>query len=185
MVPDSETDLEDELPSPDGSPMVISHGVSHLPARLEEDVDLAQILAEFVTLPAIVTPIHDPQEMRVMPPAECRPPEALADVVVTPAGPADDDGRPPTGSVGCSPGAPAAPAVPTLERNLMYQDRRRLVRHLGERRRIIEFRQFPCRPVRQQCANPWTNWIHFGSRRTSLICRARGPVRYLSGPTPV
>ena len=34
--------------------------------------------------------------------------------------PADDDGRPPTGSVGCSPGAPAAPAVPTLERNLMF-----------------------------------------------------------------
>ena len=96
-LPDSGTDLEDELPSPDGSPMVISHGVSRLPARLEEDVDLAQILAEFVTLPAIVTPIHDPQEMRMMPPAECRPPEALADVLVTPAGPADDDGRPPTG----------------------------------------------------------------------------------------
>ena len=91
-----------------------------MPARLEEDVDLAQILAEFVTLPAIVMPIHDPQEMRVMPPAECRPPEALADVLVTPAGPADDNGRPPTGSVGCSPGAPAAPAVLTLERNLMF-----------------------------------------------------------------
>ena len=118
--PDCGTDLEDELLSPDGSPMVISHRVSRLPARLEEDVDLAQILAEFVTLPAIVTPIHDPQEMRVMPPAECRPPEALADVLVTPAGPADDNGRPPTGSVGCSPGAPAAPAVPTLERNLMF-----------------------------------------------------------------
>ena len=41
-------------------------------------------------------------------------------MLVTPAGPADDDGRPPTGSVGCSPGAPAAPAVPTLERNLMF-----------------------------------------------------------------
>ena len=55
-----------------------------------------------------------------MPPAEYRPPETHADVLVTPAGPADDDGRPPTGSVGCSPGAPAAPAVPTLERNLMF-----------------------------------------------------------------
>ena len=118
--PDYGTDLEDELPSPDGSPMVISHGVSRLPARLEGDVDLARILAEFVTLPAIVTPIHDPQEMRVMSPAECRPPEALAVVLVPPAGPADDNGRPPTGSVGCSPGAPAAPAVPTLERNLMF-----------------------------------------------------------------
>ena len=120
QLPDSGTDLEDELPSPDGSPMVISHGVSRLPAQLEEDVDLAQILAEFGTLLAIVTPIHDPQETRVMPPAEYRPPEALADVLVTPAGPADDDGRPPTGSVSCLPGAPAAPAVPTLERNLMF-----------------------------------------------------------------
>ena len=35
------------------------------------------------------------------------------------AGPADDDRRPPTGSVGCSPVALAAPAVPTLERNLL------------------------------------------------------------------
>ena len=115
--PDYGMDLEDELPSPDGSPMVISHGVSRLPARLEGDVDLAQILAEFVTLPAIVTPIHDPQEMRVMPPAECQPLEALADELVPPA---DDNGRPPTGSVGYSPGAPAAPAVPMLERNLMF-----------------------------------------------------------------
>ena len=109
--------MEDELPS-DGSSMVISHGVSRLPARLEEDVDLAQMLAEFGTPPAIVTPIHDPQETRV----EYLPPEALADVLVTPAGPADDGGRPPTGSVGCSPGAPTAPAVPTLERNLMFPE---------------------------------------------------------------
>ena len=92
-LPDSGTYLEDELPSPDGSPMVISHGVSRLPARSEEDVDLAQMLVEFGTLPAIVTPIHDPQEKREMPPAEYRPPEAHADVFVTPTGPADDDGR--------------------------------------------------------------------------------------------
>ena len=104
--------MEDELPSPDVSPMVISHGVALLPAQVGEDVDLAQILAEFGTLPAIVTPINNPQEARVM------PPETPADVFVAPAGPADDDGRPPTGSVGCSPIALAAPAVPTLERNL-------------------------------------------------------------------
>ena len=116
-LPDSGTYLEDELPSPDGSPMVISHGVSCLPARVEEDVDLAQMLAEFGTLSAIVTPIHDPQEARVMPPAEYRPPETPADVFVTPAGPADDDERPPTGSVGCS---PIALAATTLERNLMF-----------------------------------------------------------------
>ena len=115
---DSGTDLEDELPSPDVSPMVISHAVSLLLAQVEEDVDLAQILAEFGTLPAIVTPINDPQEARVMPPAEYRPPEAPADVFVKPAGPADDDGRSPTGSAGCSPIALAAPAAPTLVRNL-------------------------------------------------------------------
>ena len=105
-LPVSGTDLEDELPSPDGSPMVISH-VSLFPAWVEEDVDLAQMLAECGTLPAIVTPIHDPQEARVMPPVEYRPPEAPA-------------GRPPTGSVGCSPIALVALAVPTLERNLMF-----------------------------------------------------------------
>ena len=77
--------------------MVISHRVSRLPARLEEEVELAQMLAEFVTLPAIVTPIHDPQGTRVMPPAGYRPPEAHADVLVTPAGPADNDARPPRG----------------------------------------------------------------------------------------
>ena len=117
---DSGTDLEDELPSPDVSPIVISHGVALLPAQVEEDVDLAQILAEFGTLPAIVTPIHYPQEARVMTPAEYRPPEAPADVFVAPAGPADDDRRPPMGSVGCSPIALAPPAVPALERNLFF-----------------------------------------------------------------
>ena len=48
---DSGTDCQDELSSPNGSPM-----------QVEEDVDLAQILAEFGTLPAIVTPIDDPHE---------------------------------------------------------------------------------------------------------------------------
>ena len=117
---DSGTDLENELPSPDVSSMVISHGVALLSAQMEEDVDLAHILAEFGTLPAIVTPINDAQEARVMPPVESRPPEAPADVFVAPAGPADDDGRPSTGSVGCSLIALAAPAVPTLEKNLLF-----------------------------------------------------------------
>ena len=67
-----------------------------------------------------MTPIHDPQEARVMPPVEYRLPEAPADVFVAAAGPADDDWRPPTGSVGCSPIALVAPAVLTLERNLFF-----------------------------------------------------------------
>ena len=67
-------DLEDELPSPDTSPVFTGHGVALLPAQVEEEVDLAQVLADFGTLPAIVTPMRDPQEERVVPPAECRAP---------------------------------------------------------------------------------------------------------------
>ena len=101
-VLDPGTDLEDELPSPDVSPMAISHGVSLLPAQVEEDVDLAQILAEFGTLPAIVTPIHDPQEARVM-----YLWRRLGRLTMM-------------GGRRCSPIALAAPAVPTLERNLFF-----------------------------------------------------------------
>ena len=117
------TDLEDELPSPDTLPVVIGHGVALLPAQVEEDVDLAQVLAEFGTLSAIVTPIHDPQEERVVSPAEYRTPEAHVDLLVAPAGPTvvpDDDVQPPTGSVGCSPIPLTTPAVPTPEKNLFF-----------------------------------------------------------------
>ena len=54
---DPGTDCEGELPSPDASPMVIGHGVALLPEQVEEDIDLARVLAEFSSLPAIVTPI--------------------------------------------------------------------------------------------------------------------------------
>ena len=113
---DSGTDLEDELPSPDDSSMVMGHMVAPLPTQVEEDVDLAQVLAEFSTLPVIVTPIHDPTK-------EYRPPEAPVVLLVTPAGPIvvhDDDVRPPTGSVGCSPITQTTPAMPTPERNLYF-----------------------------------------------------------------
>ena len=95
-----------------------------LPAQVEEDVDLAQVLAEFGTLPAIVTPIHDPQEERVVPPAECRTPDAHVDLLVAPAGPTvvpDDDVQSPTGSVGCSPIPLTTLAVPTPEKNLLFR----------------------------------------------------------------
>ena len=116
---DPGTDLEDELPSPDASSMVMAP----LPAQVEEDVDLAQGLAEFSTLPAIVTPIHDYPEERVAPPMEYRPPEAPVVLLVTTAEPTvvpDDDVRPPTGSVGCSPITQTTPAMPTPERNLLF-----------------------------------------------------------------
>ena len=87
---DSGTDCQDELSSPDSSPMVTSPMVALLPSQVEEDVDLAQILTEFGTLPAIVTPIADPYEKGEIPPAEYRPPEVPTDVFAAPAGP--DDG---------------------------------------------------------------------------------------------
>ena len=122
---DPGTDCEDELPSSDASPMVIGHGVALLPEQVEEDVDLARVLAEFSSLPAIVTPIHDPQGERVVPPAECRTPDAHVDLLVTPAGPAvvpDDVVQPPTGSVGCSPIPRTTPAEPTLGQNSSFQN---------------------------------------------------------------
>ena len=121
---DPGTDLEDELPSPDSSPVVIGHGVALLPAQVEEDVDLAQVLAAFGTLPAIVTPIRDPQEERVVPPVECRAPDAQVGLFVTPAGPTvvpANITQPPTGSVGCSPMPLTTPAVPAQEENLLFQ----------------------------------------------------------------
>ena len=54
---DSGTDCQDELSSPDGSPMVISPIVGLLPSQGEDDINLTQILAEFGTLPAFMTSI--------------------------------------------------------------------------------------------------------------------------------
>ena len=105
--------------------MVIGHRVAQLPTQVEEDVDLAQVLAEFGSLSAIVTPIHDPQEEPVVLPAECRTPDAHVDLLVAPAGPIvvpDDDVQPPTGSVGCSPIPLTTLAVPTRGKNLSFRD---------------------------------------------------------------
>ena len=83
---------------------------------MEEDVDLARILAEFGTLPVSVTPIDDPHEEGEMPPAEYRLPAVPTDVFAT-----DDSVRlPPTASGGRSPSALAGPAFPTPERNLLF-----------------------------------------------------------------
>ena len=105
--------------------MDIGHGVALLPEQVEENVDLAQVLAEFSSLLAIVTPIQDPQGERVVPLAECRTPDAHVDLLVTPAGPTvvpDDVVQPPTGSVGCSPIPRTTPAEPTLGKNSSFQN---------------------------------------------------------------
>ena len=81
------------------------------PSRVEDDVDLAQILAEFGTLPAFVTPIVDPYEKGEMPPREYRQSEVPTDVFATPAGP--DDGVSSTRDL-------TVPAFTTPERKLMF-----------------------------------------------------------------
>ena len=87
---DSGTDCQDELSSPDGSPMVISPIVGPSPSQGEDDVDLAQTLVEFGTLPAFVTPIIDHCAEGEMPPTEYHPPEVPTDLFAMPAGPGDD-----------------------------------------------------------------------------------------------
>ena len=86
---DSGTDCQDELSSPDCSSMVISPIVSLLPSQGEDDINLSQILAEFVTLPALVSPIVDQFAEGEIPTAEYHPLEVPTDLLVMPAGPVD------------------------------------------------------------------------------------------------
>ena len=82
---DSGTDCQDELSSPDGSPMVISPIASLFPSQGEDDINLARILAEFSTL----SPIMDKYAEGEMPPTEYHPPELPPDLFVMPVGPGD------------------------------------------------------------------------------------------------
>ena len=86
---DSGTDCQDELSSPDCSPMVISPIVGLLPSLGEDDINLSQILVEFVTLLALVSPIVDQFAEGEIPTAEYHPLEVPTDLLVTPAGPVD------------------------------------------------------------------------------------------------
>ena len=84
---DPGTDLEDELPSPAASPVAIGNEVAPLPAPAEEDIELAQVFADFGTLLAIVTPVQDPQGELVVTPVEYRVPDVQGGLFVVPAGP--------------------------------------------------------------------------------------------------
>ena len=119
---DPGTDLEDELPSAAVSPVVIGHGVALLPTQVEEDVELAQVLADFGTLPAIMTPFRDPQWEQVVTPAEYWVPVVQGGSFVVPAGPTvmpPNVPQPSTGLVGCSSMPPTSPAVSTPEESLL------------------------------------------------------------------
>ena len=113
MIPllDSGTDCQGELSSPDGSPMVISPIVGLSPSQGEDDVDLAQILVEFGTLPAFVTPIIDHYAEGETPPTEYHPPEVPTGLFATPDG--LGDGVSSTRDL-------TVPAFPTPERRSLF-----------------------------------------------------------------
>ena len=64
--------------------MAISPIVGLLPSQGEDDINLTQILAEFGTLPAFVTPIIDQYAEWEMPPTEYHPPEVPPDLFRNP-----------------------------------------------------------------------------------------------------
>ena len=86
---DSGTDCQDELLSPDGSPMVISPIVGLLPSQGEDDINLSLILAEFANRPALLSPINDQYAEREILTAKYQPLEVPTYLLVTPAGPVD------------------------------------------------------------------------------------------------
>ena len=114
------TDLEDELPTPASSPVTVDHGAAPLSAQADVDIDLVRVFEDVGSLPAMVTPLSDPEGGLIGTPAGY-PVPAIADasgqmtqllVVTSPAGPTDVDPaipRPSTGSMGCFNGAFFAP----------------------------------------------------------------------------
>ena len=106
-------DLEDELPTPATSPVTIDHGAVGRGAQADVDINLVRVFKDVGTLPAMVTPLSDPEGGLIGSPAGYAVP-AIADesdrmtqplVVTSPAGLTDMDPaipRPSTGSMGCS-----------------------------------------------------------------------------------
>ena len=86
---DSGTDCQDELSSPNVSPMVISPIVGLLPSQGEDDINLSHNLAEFAYRPALLSPIVDQYAEGEILTAEYQPLEVPTDLLVTLAGPVD------------------------------------------------------------------------------------------------
>ena len=149
---DSGTDCQDELSSPDGSPMVISPIAGLLPSQGEDDINLARILAEFGTLPAFASPIMDEYAEREMPPTEYHTPELPPDLFVMPAGPGDGSSL----------------TRERRERQGTHLRRRRgcqgshYIRGVALRRRKSR-RNFGCSLRRQRCFSQKIMRINFGS----------------------
>ena len=167
---DSGTDCQDELSSPDGSPMVISPIVGLLSSQGEDDINLTQFLAEFGTLPAFVTPIIDQYAEGEMPPTEYHPPEVAPDLSVMPARPVD--GVSSTRDL-------TVPAFPRGGQCSHY------IRGVALRRRKSR-RNFGCSLRRQRCLSQEIMRIAFESAQMTLMCHARALSTYIgSSITPI
>ena len=95
---DTGTDVEDERLMPAVSPFPIVDGVVPLSLQAEEDVELFQVFQDVGALPAMVTPVGDPEGGPMMTPARYPvPPIPDSSVVMvdplevtSPAGPAGE-----------------------------------------------------------------------------------------------
>ena len=58
---DPGTDVEDERPTPVGSPLLAVDGVVPLSAPSDVDVELFQVFQDVGAMPAMVTPVVDPE----------------------------------------------------------------------------------------------------------------------------
>ena len=58
---DPGTDLEDELPTLAASPVTVDYGAAALSAQADVDIDLVRVFEDVGTLPAMVTPLSDPE----------------------------------------------------------------------------------------------------------------------------
>ena len=58
---DPGTDLEDDLPTPAASLVNVDHGAASQSAQADVDIDLVWVFEDVGTLPAMVTPLSDPE----------------------------------------------------------------------------------------------------------------------------
>ena len=123
---DPGTDLEDERPTPAASPVTVDHGAAPLSTQADVDIDLVRVFEDDGTLPAMVTPLSDPEWGLMGTPAGYPVPViAYASILMTqplvvtsPAGPTDVAPaipRPSTESMGCSGVLSSLPVGSTME----------------------------------------------------------------------
>ena len=96
---DPGTDVEEERPTPVGSPSPVVDGVLPLSAPSGVDMELAHVFQEVGDLPAMVTPVVDPDGVSAMTPARYTvPPIPEISVVVSDPMDAASPARPAVGS---------------------------------------------------------------------------------------